>query len=151
MIQRIQSLYFLMAGIFPALLFFIPSLTFVKGHDLYEMSALTLTDFSGQSIATPVGVVVLTLASIILPIITIFYFKNRKLQIKLGKINFVVLLLLGIVMAVYASSFVGKYSFTDFSLAFGGIFWVLSFFSTYLANRAVQKDEDLVRAADRIR
>lgn len=152
MIQRIQSVYFLLAGLFPALLFFLTLLSFECGGQTYSLSAFSF-GVSGQSaLHTPYGVIVFTVLSTVLPIFTIFKFSNRPLQIKLAKYTLLLQALLALTFAVYAWTFVGDYpQATDFTPGLGLFLWVLAVVFTILAKKSVKRDEDLVRAADRIR
>ena len=152
MIQRIQSVYFLLAGLFPAILFFLSLLSFECSGQTYSLSAFSF-GVSGQPVLhTPYGVIVFTVLSVVLPIFTIFKFSNRPLQIKLAKYTLLLQALLAVTFAVYAWTFVGDYpQATNFTPGFGLLLWALAVVFTILAKKAVQRDEDLVRATDRIR
>ena len=152
MIQRIQSVYFLLAGLFPAILFFLSLLSFECSGQTYSLSAFSFGVSGQPALHTPYGVIVFTILSTVLPIFTIFKFSNRPLQIKLAKYTLFLLALLAVTFAVYAWTFVGDYpQATNFTPGFGLLLWALAVVFTILAKKAVQRDEDLVRAADRIR
>lgn len=152
MIQRIQSVYFLLAGLFPAILFFLSLLSFECSGQTYSLSAFSFGVSGQPALHTPYGVIVFTVLSVVLPIFTIFKFSNRPLQIKLAKYTLLLQALLAVTFAVYAWTFVGDYpQATNFTPGFGLLLWALTVVFTILAKKAVQRDEDLVRAADRIR
>lgn len=152
MIQRIQSVYFLLAGLFPAILFFLSLLSFECSGQTYSLSAFSFGVSGQPALHTPYGVIVFTVLSVVLPIFTIFKFNNRPLQIKLAKYTLLLQALLAVTFAVYAWTFVGDYpQATNFIPGFGLLLWALAVVFTILAKKAVQRDEDLVRAADRIR
>ena len=152
MIQRIQSVYFLLAGLFPAILFFLSLLSFECSGQTYSLSAFSFGVSGQPALHTPYGVIVFTVLSVVLPIFTIFKFSNRPLQIKLAKYTLLLQALLAVTFAVYAWTFVGDYlQATNFTPGFGLLLWALAVVFTILAKKAVQRDEDLVKAADRIR
>jgi len=100
----------------------------------------------------PFAILIFTLALGLVPIlafITIFIFKKRNLQIKLIWI-IIFLILIYYFTTLYAC--IGlhvdvKEIFTNFSLYFNLVNLILC----DLAIRAIKKDENLVRAADRLR
>jgi hypothetical protein len=152
MIQRIQSVYFLLAGLFPALLFFTSLLTFECEGKVYFLSAVSF-GISGQpALHTPYGVIVFAILCVVLPILAIFKYSNRSLQIKLAKYTLLLQMLLAVTFAVYIWTFIGGFSgVANFTPGIGLLFWILAVIFTILAKKAVKHDEDLVRAADRIR
>ena len=94
------------------------------------------------------------LASIILLVagISIFLYKNRQVQMKLGKLNILLLSVLLALMFYYSDSIgntIGADVKTNYQPAV--IFPVVALILVFLANRAIKKDEDLVRSADRLR
>ncbi|GGD28730.1 MULTISPECIES: DUF4293 domain-containing protein [Hyunsoonleella] len=84
-----------------------------------------------------------------LSLITIFLFKNRKLQFVLGRLNIILnFFLLG--FFVYLSlNLSGE---TEVSEKGIGMFLpIISIVFLALANKAIKKDEDLVKSVDRLR
>ena len=98
---------------------------------------------------------VLVAVSSVMSIVTIFLFNKRKLQITLSKLN--LLLYLGVIFTVFYSA----ENALDFikqeppeahiEYKIGAILPILSVILVFLASRAIKKDEELVRSADRIR
>ena len=143
MIQRIQSVYLLLALIAAVLLFFIPiaDLTNEVGtfkEYLYlskEVYFMLMAGFSG-----------------FLSLITIFLFKNRRIQIILCFINILLTaaLMFTIIMNIentsdnYPADVEGSYTWGTFIP-----FLIIIFVS--LALRAIKNDERLVRSMDRLR
>ena len=136
MIQRIQSIYLLFAAGVSAGLTFVfnlwttvnDTLVFAKDNMLY---------FG------------LFLGSAALSLISIFMFKNRKSQFMLGRLNIILnLFLLG--LFVYQSLNVsGESNVSEKGI---GIFLpIISIVLLVLANKAIKKDEDLVKSVDRLR
>jgi cell shape-determining protein MreD len=97
--------------------------------------------------------VIVALAAIV-PLVTIFCFKNRKLQIRLCAVELVLLVGSVIFMAIYY--YLGSRMFSQLEFSMQGfriaiIFPVVSLILDYLALRAIFHDEMLVRSLDRIR
>lgn len=139
MIQRIQSIFLALAGLCGGALFGLP----------FATSEPTTEGFLADgifNIQDHIGLLILTVAVTLIAIASIFLFNNRILQMNVGKLNLV--LAFGL-LAWTAYQFV---SFGDAaSFGFGLVMPVLVIILTFLANRFIQKDEDLVRSADRIR
>ena len=130
MLQRIQSVYLLLAGLIPAIALFAPLAFFTKGNGSYIMMATgfmaaEIAPYSGSS-QIPWGIGTFTVLTIILSLLNIFKYKNRSLQIKLC-------------------------NWTEFTPALCAGAPALSLIFVILAKMAVKRDEALVRAADRIR
>ena len=136
MIQRIQTLYLLIAfGISAGLIFVFDlytdinqGLVFAKDNYLY------------------LG---LFLASALLSLISIFSFKTRKSQFMMGRLNIILnFILLGIF--VYQSlNISGETNVSEKGI--GILLPIFSIVCLVLANKAIKKDEDLVKSVDRLR
>jgi len=143
MIQRIQSIYLLLSGILSGGVVFLVSMwSTIKEQVLF-------TDlFASESILVK-SLPVFFLVSAVLSIITIFMFKNRQLQFVLGRLNILInLILLGLL--VYVSlSLPGEAAVSEKGI--GMFLPVLVVLLLVFANRAIKKDEDLVKSVDRLR
>lgn len=145
MIQRKQSIYLLIAAIMSAGLTFVFSLW----TNTQNNSSTYLIDlFSGVSIlekTTPV----LFFTSALLSIVTLFLFKNRQLQFVLGRLNILInLFLLGVL--IYLSQTLSGEALVS-EKGIGMFFPVIVILLLVLANKAIKKDEDLVKSVDRLR
>lgn len=151
MIQRIQTIYLLFASIFMGIALFAPIATFTTGSVEWTLSAFSLST-DGKSVST-IWLGILMLAATILPLVNIFLFKKRQLQVRLCGIEGVLLLGVIVFIVIYyflAERFLGA---AVSSQVFG---WaspmpIVSVILTLLAGRAIYKDEVLVRSLDRIR
>jgi len=136
MLQRIQSIYLLIAviacGVLP---FFLPLYTLETGEEV--------------SLYDNIAYVVLFVFSATLSIIGIFTYKNRKKQFVLGRLNLVLnLILLG--LFIYKSlNLSGEAKVSEKGI--GMFLPIVSIVFISLANKAIRKDEDLVKSADRLR
>ena len=135
MIQRIQSIYLLLATIASCGLIFVFSLWTKDDVEVYAQDVM------------PAFVVFLL--SGLLSIITIFKYKNRKSQFMLGRLNIILnLFLLG--FFVYRSlNLSGEIIVSEKGI--GMLLPILSIVFLALANKAIKKDEDLVKSVDRLR
>ena len=89
--------------------------------------------------------------SVALSLFAITQFKKRKRQLNLGKINYL-LLLTTIVMLFLDSDNIGqKLAIEKIQYGFGMYLPVVALAFTFLANRSIKKDEDLVRSVERLR
>jgi len=144
MIQRIQSLYLLSAFLISGVLsFFVLLWVNYKGLQYYLMDLIN--EDSWEFISVPIGFIL----SSILSLIAIIKFNDRKLQVKLNRLNLVTnLYLLGIFVYLLLSL-----SGENFISVKGiGLFLpVIVIVLLVMANKAIQKDEELVKSVDRLR
>ncbi len=153
MIQRIQSVYLLVAGIFLVFLLFNPIAEFVRSANqaIFELRFSGVVNEAGETESfsvLPLSILIVLCISI--TFITIFLFKKRMLQIRLSVINIVLLLGLEGLMFYYVSviknELEGNVSYNVLI-----VFPVVSAILVYLALRAIAKDEALVRSLNRLR
>ncbi len=138
-IQRVQSIYLLIAAITGSALFGLPFATApAQQEGMLVDGAFAVNDH--------IGLIVLTAIVIFLSLATIFLYNNRVLQMNLGKLNIIVL----IGLLAYAGYLFSTLTVAT-SLGFGLILPALVFVFTLLANQNIKKDEKLVRSADRLR
>ncbi len=136
MIQRIQTLYLiLVAGISSGLIFVFNLWKTKDGLVVFAMdNSISLGLFLGSAI---------------LAIISIFMFKNRKLQFVLGRLNIILnFFLLG--FFVYLSLNLSGETIVS-EKGIGMFLPIISIVLLVLANKAIKKDEDLVKSVDRLR
>jgi len=149
MLQRIQSLYLLLSAICIAFMLKFPFANF-GDQVIFDAWGVTnesnlvlhqLFDFPAYSI---IGAV------LILSLVLIFLFKNRKLQITLCRLNY--LLILGLIVLLYMNIDKLKEGLQMENTFEVGLYLpVVALAFNFLANRAIKKDEDLVRSLDRLR
>ena len=136
MVQRIQTIYLLIsAGISGGLIFLFYLWTTVNEMAFYAKDDILY--------------IALFLGSAVLALISIFMFKDRKLQFVLGRLNIILnFILLG--LFVYRS--LNLSGGTDVSeKGIGMLLPIFSIVFLVLANKAIKKDEDLVKSVDRLR
>ena len=137
MIQRIQTIYLLLAFVVTGiLLFFIPLWTMKDGKDFYFMQSQIYTIILGLSTT-------LTLLSIV-------SYKKRQNQFVIGRLNIILnLILLG--LFVYRSLNLSGETPVVSEKGIGMFLPVVAIVLLVLANKAIKKDEDLVKSVDRLR
>ncbi|TYP99422.1 uncharacterized protein DUF4293 [Tenacibaculum adriaticum] len=143
MIQRIQSIYLLLAGIISGGLIFFVSLWSNTNGNLFALDLFSSSTILEKSIPS------LFFLSAALSMITIFLFKKRQLQFVLGRLNILInLILLGLL--VYLSLNLSGETLVS-EKGIGMFFPVIVILLLVLANKAIKKDEDLVKSVDRLR
>lgn len=148
MIQRIQTVYMLLAALLCGLMFLFPLMWFVSGAEQITLGTCFLTQGEEAVGDTPLYFTLLVGASALLPFVTIFLYKRRLLQIRLCAVEAV--LLFG-VLAMEALLYWGPQELQRGGLMPASFIPVAALFLTWLAARATFKDEMLVRSLSRIR
>lgn len=140
MLQRIQTVYlfiaFVAAGVLP---FVFPLWVTAAGEEYFFMKNLAFIALFGLSTT--------------LSIISIVSFKKRKSQFVMGRLNIILnLILLGlfIIRLLNLSGETNKDLIVS-EKGIGMILPVISIVFLSLANKAIKKDEDLVKSVDRLR
>jgi hypothetical protein len=140
MIQRIQSLYLLVAA-----------LAAIAGLKLTVFTQLDATTESGQGLATPINgasnlyLTAAHISIVVVSLLAIFFYKNRKTQIKLAITAMVLgFALWGLYIDAYIASVAGTWSLSALSIILIPILHIQ-------AIRAIKKDEALIKSLDRLR
>ena len=131
MIQRIQSIYLLVAAISMSLISF-------------KVTVYTLNEtlFMAQD---DTKMFILTIVGAIFSLLGLFMFKNRKFQMKLIRLTVLIQIIIGVRIFML---------FNKFEVVLNNSFLFLMTFTLIaliMAYRGVKKDDDLVRSVDRIR
>ena len=135
MVQRIQTVYLLLAFIATGILPFVFPLWKEAGKDFYFMANMLYAVLFGLST--------------MLALVSIISFKKRQQQFVMGRLNMILnLILLG--LFVYRTLTASG----ETAISEKGVGMFLPIFSIVilvLANKAIKKDEDLVKSVDRLR
>jgi len=136
MIQRIQTLYmllaFLLVGVLP---FFIPLWNTAEGP-FYFMQDITYTSMVGLNVS--------------LLLVSILFYKKRQHQFVLNRLNMIIMLIL-LGLFVYRSLNVSGGTAAVSEKGIGIYLPLISIVLLALANKAIKKDEELVKSVDRLR
>ena len=136
MIQRIQTLYlFLTAIISVGLIFVFRLWTNNEGVGVFALDNYLY--------------LVLFIGSALLSLISVFSFKKRKTQFVLGRLNIILNFILLGIFVTQSLNLSGETNVSEKGI--GILLPVFSIVCLALANKAIKKDEDLVKSVDRLR
>ena len=139
MIQRLQTIWLLIAAVCAILTY---DLAFYSGVKLSETNIKQFVELNAME---DVIIMVLTGLIALICLVTIFLFKNRKMQLRLT----IVALLASIAnLVVY---FAETTEFTDGNILLTAIFSFIIPFFLVMAARGIYQDEKLVKSMDRLR
>ena len=158
MIQRIQTVYLSLAIIALSLVFAFPLAQFFAENGAYVFSVTGLKNMvPGEPPAFNVmlflPLVIFTAGIALLDLYTIFQYKKRGFQVKLT--NIAVLATIALIMGIfflYIPMIEKKINIIpDYRKAFGIYLPLVALVFQVMANRAIKRDDKLVRSADRLR
>ncbi len=136
MIQRIQTIYLVISAVIMGSLFlWFPEVNGLDGKVVMER---------GEPLIA--GLIFL---SIILALISIFSFKKRQLQFVLNRLNIITNFVLLGVFVYRMLTLSGETVVSEKGI--GVLLPIISIVFLVLANKAIKRDEDLVKSADRLR
>ncbi|MDT0687492.1 DUF4293 domain-containing protein [Autumnicola psychrophila] len=136
MLQRIQTVYLFLAAIVSLGLIFV--------FYLWENSV-------GETVYAEdeLMVFIMFLLSGSLSLVSIFMFRNRKLQFVLGRLNIILNFFLLGVFVYWLLNVPGEQDISEKGI--GMFLPIISIVFLVLANKAIKKDENLVKSVDRLR
>jgi hypothetical protein len=156
MIQRKQTIFLLLSAIALAFLHYFPLASFIGDRDslvLYIFKVESLVP--GQIPALPDYFIFPILAVnsliILLTILTIFLFKNRRMQLNLLRFSLILLLIMIASFFFYYVNLLEKASGGLAHYEIGSYMPLVAFVFYILAYRGIMSDEKLIRSADRLR
>ncbi|NNE33062.1 MAG: DUF4293 domain-containing protein [Winogradskyella sp.] len=136
MIQRIQTLYLILSAVISAGLIYVFYLwTNIEGEEVFA------ADIN--------YVFAMFLVSAFLSVITIVRYNNRKSQFVLGRLNIILNFILLGVFVYQSLNISGETNVSEKGI--GILLPIFSIVCLVLANKAIKKDEDLVKSVDRLR
>ena len=137
MIQRIQTVYLILAFVLTGILPFVfPLWTLSNAKPEFFMTNQLYSLLFGLSTS--------------LSLLSILFYKKRQHQFVLGRLNIILnLILLG--LFVYRSLNVSGETITVSEKGIGMFLPIIAIVFLVLANKAIKKDEDLVKSVDRLR
>ncbi len=156
MIQRIQTIYLFVAAIMMGLMFLFPLSEILMPDnsifivDFYEISQeKTNTEAVNAEVLLPLSVLlsVITLSIFL----NIFFFRSRKIQMKVCIYNIVMMLGLIFLVYYYTEQVAEIHKPATVNYTFPMIFPIISSVLTFLAYKGIRNDEQVVRSLDRIR
>ncbi len=155
MLQRIQSVYLLLVFVFAILFAVLPVAEFVTDTAVYSLRLMRYRVFFDQLAFSAnwqgIVLIVFWVAILVFSVLMTFYFKKRLLQIKLGKLNILLHVCLIMLTFFFLDALRNQVDVIGFNYGAGVIFPVISLLFILMAIKAIKKDEELVRSADRFR
>ncbi|QNL47714.1 DUF4293 domain-containing protein [Olivibacter sp. SDN3] len=159
MIQRIQTIWLFIASITILSLFLFPYVQFfdVNGIAMALKINGVLDSTGGQNqLNTSFSFILQTIATIvlgILPLVTIFNYKNRKKQVNLIMFTIILTILFSFWLFITASNAVhavGR-AITLSNIGIGALLVPLYIIFLLLAIKGIRKDNKLIKSAERLR
>ena len=156
MIQRIQTLFLLLAVIMGIMMFFFPVASFVSDLNYFKLYMYDLKNMVPNSeitfgFTTILPLLLVNVAIIVLSGYSIFLYKKRITQVKI--VRFCMLLTIFMIVGIfflYPNLIENQVEVTT-EFGFSAYIPLVSLLFLYLANRYIIKDERLVRSIDRLR
>ena len=150
MIQRIQSLYLLLAALVQVLFATGTYFTYKALDISFSVTGSGIFNSEGEKTSGDMKTLILGIGISVLAVICIFLYKNRKQQIKLCRVGG--LLTMAEIVFIVISYFNTK-EIAESELSLGYVVFILpiSTLFFFLAAKAVKKDDELIRSVDRIR
>ena len=157
MIQRIQTVYLVLVAVLMTLAAALPVAEYfdtvknisyqldMRGFVQLNPDGSFLSAVSTNPTTFVFGII------LVVTLMTIFKYKNRKQQFRLCTINFILILIYIILLAVVI--FMGKHKLagTEMSLKIPAVLSLVALIFNYLAMRGIAKDENMVKSMDRLR
>ena len=155
MIQRVQSIWLLLATLTLISLLFLPLIT--KNVNGTEFSIYTnglhqktnSATGSGLTVEPFMPLMISNIAIAVICFINIFSFRNRTIQKRIAAVSMILIIALGFWCSIYGQKIPGGLS--NASVGAGLFLLVFALLFCGLAIRGIRKDEQLLRSADRLR
>lgn len=158
MIQRIQTVFLLLAIAATVCQFFFPLASFFSEYAYYklyihELKGMTPDVESPFSAFFTFPLLITNVAAGLIMLLTIFLYKKRRLQMRMLRIAFLMLLVFIALLFFYFVPAVEDEigAIPDYQSDYGIYFPFIALIFMILADRYIKKDEKLVRASDRLR
>lgn len=155
MLQRIQSIWLFFASAALFALFLFPTMQWLGADGKAQLAKISgvYESINGQ-LAQTTPFTLLTIVCVIIaliPFVIIFLYQDRKLQIKLAYGAIVAVLGFSFWLAKSIQKVAEIQNFSTDNYGIGALLPSLAILFIILAIRAIRKDDNLVRSADRLR
>ena len=155
MLQRIQSIYLLLASLVVFALFLFPLAhnIYVEAKPINLMVTGVYQDVNGTLVHTEdfLALTVVTAIIGIIPIIIIFLYKNRKQQIAFSYGTILVIIGYSFWVAQTAKAVTGGVTLDTKNFGIGLFLCPAAILLLIMAIKGIQRDEKLIKSADRLR
>ena len=153
MIQRLQSVYLLLAAALVITSMFMPMATLVTPVDPLVLAAMGAYTPGADSILlfTMWPLTIVLGLSALLALISIFLYRNRPLQMRVCNFTALLLIAFYVVLGIYIYDLYIALNGESLQLQAALSMPVVALVLNYIAYRRIRADERLVRSADRLR
>lgn len=156
MLQRIQSIYLLLVFVSGLLFGMLPMVFFPEQSPEAPFKLAEFSTFFRAFPEADPGIMLYLLFAclllvLVVTVLTTFQFRNRIRQIRMGKFNMFMHAVLILLAFFFVDGLKAEISATEYSYGAAVVCPVISLIFILLANRAIRKDEELVRSANRFR
>ncbi len=154
MFSRIQTLFIFCVLLCAIGLFFLPIANFSSELAMFDIGVLGLSGNpylqSNLEVNTMPLIIVLS-AMAVFALAGLFYFKNRKMQLKINRLNILIVIFYIGTAFFYTDIIKKRTGIMPEYFIYTIIIAILPILFLFLANYFIRKDERLVRSADRLR
>lgn len=150
MIQRIQTLFLLLASVCMLLAVVTPLVKFYAGNETIAFEALGMYQ-SGDIVNSTWGLFAIGAISSLLALLSVFLFKTRIIQIRVSMFNIIVMFGFYLYFGFLLYRINPESGLQFQKIGVGVIMPAIAIILTYLAIRKIGADEVLVRSLDRLR
>jgi len=157
MIQRIQTIWLLLASGILLLLFLFPYLQYFDNFGVAMVIKITgIYQGIAEGVIQTQSFILQTIATVVtalIPLITIFNYKNRKKQLQLTYLNIFIVILLGIWFYFTANNAVENVnkSIQLENIGIGALLIPINLVFLLLAAKGIRNDEKLIKSVNRLR
>lgn len=151
MIQRIQSVWLLMAAITLACLCFAPLFTAITTDATYIVMVKSIEKHVGNATESTTNILLLasTALAALINLVNIFNYRNRTLQKRIILLNILLIVVLSFWFSQLTKQIPGTLTSIDLGIGIG--LPLIAIIFNFLAIRGINHDEKLIKSADRLR
>jgi len=155
MIQRIQTIWLVLASLALFCLFLFPYLQIIKPDGTAQAIKVTgvyeVVNNAPVKTQEFIGFTILTVVLALLPLLVVFFFRDRKKQIVLCYLVIVSIIGYGFWLAQTAKGIIGNVQLDLQNYGIGVILPSIAIIFIILALKGIRHDERLIKSADRLR
>ncbi len=150
MIQRIQTVFLLLASVCMLVSVVTPLAKFYLGSEMLVFESLGISQ-NGEIVNSTWALFAIGAISSLISLLTVFLYKTRILQIRFSIFNIIVMIGFYIYFGVLIFNINPDSGLEFYKIGVGSIMPLIAVILTYLAIRRIGADEVLVRSLNRLR
>ena len=147
-LQRLQSLYLLIAAILMSIFGFSTPATVTAGKNVVSITAIP--ECCAQSAMSNYVLIVLIALTAILALVAIFKYKNLKLQLQLCSVCMLITLVIGVVIGILTYLAIPE-GHWECSVEWSSLLLVAAFIFFFMARRGVAHDKKVIHDSESFR